>query len=81
MTKTLIGPEGIRIVLDSREIVPNDPGAGTPAMVYVGAHSGTFWCALDTGEIDGGDYTLSDRQFRWLDDQFDSVDAFMEQHG
>lgn len=82
MTKTLTGPNGIRIVLDSSEIVPHDPGAGTPAMVYVGQHSsGTYWCALDTGELICGDrdYTLSDAQYRWLDDQFDIVSEFVEQ--
>jgi len=71
-------PLGIRIELDSSEIIPSDPGAGTPAMVYVGNASGTFWCALDTGEVD--DFTLTDSQHRWLSMVAEQVDAFIEAH-
>lgn len=79
MTQTLTGPNGLRIVLDSREIVPSDPGLGTPAMVYLAQRSGTYWCALDTGELDG-EYVLSDAQCRWIDAQFDTVSEFVERY-
>lgn len=80
MLKHLTGPDGIRILLDSAQIFPDDPGAGTPAMVYVGKHAGTYWCALDTGDIDCGGFTLSNAQWNWLDNQFDTVSEFVAVH-
>lgn len=71
------GPEKISIRLDRREVIPDDPGAGTPAMVHVGNHSATYWCASDTGELDGGDYQLSDRQVRWLRHMEHDVHEFL----
>lgn len=77
MTRTLTGPNNIRIVLDSREIFPSDPGAGTPAMVHYGRYSGTYWCALGEGEIECGEYTLTDTQYRWIESQEDTVNEFV----
>ena len=77
-TLTLRGA-GLTIVLDAREIIPDDPGAGTPALVTCGRHTGTYFCALDTGDL-GGVYTLTDAQRQWLDDQFDRVEAFLADH-
>lgn len=77
MIKTLRGPNGIRIELDSSEVVPNDPGAGTPAMVYLGNDCATFWCAMDYGCLQD-DTELSERQSRWLDEQEETVNAFVE---
>ena len=77
-TKTLIGPNGLRIELDASEIYPDDPGAGTPAMVYYGRDSATFWCALDTGELDGR--KLRQPELDWLDAQLDTVEAFIDNH-
>jgi hypothetical protein len=76
-TVTLRGPAGISITLDASEIFPNDPGAGTPAMVECRGHTATYWCALDTGELGCGDYLLSDAQCRWLHDQAYRVDKFV----
>ena len=84
----LRGPGGIVIILDSREVVPSDPGAGTPAMVEASTRTAggtytyvaTYWCALDTGELDGGSYTLSDAQCRWLDAMEDTVNTFVESY-
>jgi hypothetical protein len=79
-TSTHIGPRGYRLVMDSKEIIPDDPGAGTPAMVYGPRDtSGTFWCVLDTGEIDGTVEVPSD-VMRWLDGLALKVDEFMELH-
>lgn len=77
MKKTLTGPGGIQIVLDSSEIFLEDPGAGTPAMVHVGRYAGTYFCATETGELSCGDYTLSLAEVRWLDEQFDAVQDFL----
>ncbi|WP_445392394.1 hypothetical protein ACUDTL_16920 [Stenotrophomonas pavanii] len=52
--KTLICPHDPiwRVELDRREVFPDDPGAGTPAMLYGPRDSSaTFYCALDTEEI------------------------------
>ena len=80
MIKMLKGPNGITIELDSRQVFADDPGAGTPALVHVGKYSATYWCALDTGELDGGEYMLTDRQSAWLDEQIDAVSDFIEAH-
>ncbi len=81
MTKEILrGPNGIRIELDSTEIFPADPGQGTPAMVYLGQRSATYWCAVDTGELDG-EYALNRRDLQWLGEQDERVGAFLRQHG
>jgi hypothetical protein len=83
MRKVLTGPQGVRIVLDSAEIFPDDPGAGAPAIVEVGPESGTFWCAIDTGELicgPSGCYTLNASQLNWLQAQEYAVGEFMEEN-
>ena len=62
--RTLRGPMGATLTLDPMQVIPDDPGQGTPAVVSWGDYSGTFWCCLDTGEIDGFD--LPDAVHRWL---------------
>lgn len=76
-TKTLHGPGGIRIELDRGEIFPDDPGAGTPAMVYLREHHATYGCALDTGELSLGDVRLSGAQLKWLESVIDDVNDFI----
>ena len=78
--KAIIPGPGIRLILDASEIIPNDPGAGTPAVVAAGRYSGTFWCAADTGELDCGEYQLNPRQIEWLDDQFATVTEWHRYH-
>lgn len=34
MRETLHGPGGVRLELDKTQVFPDDPGQGTPAMVY-----------------------------------------------
>lgn len=80
MKKTLVGPGGIKLVLDSSEVYPEDPGNGTPAMVYFKKWSATHGCAMDTGELDGGEYTLNPAQMRWIESDavLAEVDAIYE---
>lgn len=83
MTQTLRGPGGIRIELDSEEIYPDDPGQGTPAMVYKGNASATFWCAESEGELEGDRSNmveLSAAQKRWLTEQQPIVDKFIREN-
>ena len=78
MKTTLTCPADRRftLVMDPTEIFPDDPGNGTPLMVYGprGA-SGTFDCALNTGELSCGDRDLDLPQdvLNWL--ASDAVDA------
>lgn len=85
-TWTLRGPDGIKLVLDKTEIVPHDPGAGTPAMVYFDNYSATFNCATDTGEltydgrrwsVDAETYFLTNQQLAWLRNREDDVWTFL----
>jgi hypothetical protein len=66
---TIHGPKGLRIELDAAQIFPSNPGNGTPAMVYRNGYSATFFCAMDTGELDCGTVELSDTECRWLNSQ------------
>jgi len=81
--QTLVCPTDsrYRIELDASEIYPDDPGNGTPAMVYgpTGA-SGTYECVLDNGEMDShsGAVEVPPSVQRWLDDMFDHVSDFLD---
>lgn len=77
-TQTITGPNSLRIVLDASQVFPADPGNGTPAMVYRGRESATYWCATDTGELET--YRLRKSDIEWLDAQHDTIEAFIEQH-
>jgi hypothetical protein len=87
--KTLNGPGGLTLVLDSKEIFPDDPGQGTPAMVHLEHRNAdaTFYCAVNEGVLagsgfgdDAGDIELTSSQQRWLEARWDDVWAFMEEH-
>lgn len=67
-----------KLVLDSTEIYPNDPGAGAPAMVYCGKRSGTYGCVVDTQELE--DLDLPTSVLNWLDRMADTVDRFIAEH-
>jgi len=70
-----------RLVLDSTQIYPNDPGAGTPAMLYGPDHqTATFWCALSTGECGDG-WEIPRNVMNWLDRLTPTVEKFLEVHG
>lgn len=75
MKKTLYGPRGVRLHLDSNEIYPDDPGAGTPAMVEFKRSWGSLNCAESEGEVDGR--PLPEDVLEWLesDEVQNEVDA------
>lgn len=86
MTQTIKSPLvlGLVITLDSKEIYPNDPGQGTPAMVALMSangkcelDNGTFYCAVETGELSYNQTQLSDEQNAWLELQREAVDKFI----
>lgn len=72
---------GYKLVLDPSEIFPDDPGQGTPAMVYGprGA-SGTYHVAVMQEEIlnDYGCTPVPPPVLRWLESVTDYVDAFLD---
>ncbi len=84
MIKKIQGPNRLQLVLDSSQIFPDDPGNGTPAMVYrMGrgvsiAESATFWCAQgeDALSDDSGiDQPLRPEESKWLASVECHVDA------
>ena len=75
-----VSSHGLTIEFDEREYHHDDPGAGTPVVVRMGKHTGTYWCAVDTGELDGGEVTLTDAQVRWLRSKENEVDEFMARY-
>ena len=75
--------------LDRNEVNANDPGEGTPAMVWrkpvtqrrrfygEGEASGTYWCALGEGVLSSDDSEIPDDIYRWLQEKQDAVNAFL----
>ncbi len=71
---------GWRLVLDPAQIIPDDPGAGTPAMVYgPEGEEGTFLAVLENDEIARGDdwVAIPEDVGTWLALRRDDVDAFL----
>lgn len=70
---------GLRIVMDTAQIFPDDPGNGQPVYVetYNGKYSASWNCANETGELGLGDFMLSDAQLDWLALEEQKVDAWM----
>ena len=73
-----------RLVLDSDEVVPNDPGAGAPAMVYgPDAAWVTFWCALGEGVACNKrheDVLIPRGVLAWLEAKWPMVEEFIHEH-
>lgn len=81
MTHTFKLHTGLRVDFDSAEIVPDNPGDGTPLLVTKGKYSSTYYCALGEGELDGGRdgyYQLTDFEYRWLEGLQEALDELME---
>jgi hypothetical protein len=64
------------VQLDRRQVFLDDPGAGTPALVWINGNSGTYWCVCDTGELMDGP-ELTPNEVRWLHSINDEVDSFL----
>jgi hypothetical protein len=71
--------DGWTLLLNSEQIIPADPGAGTPALVIdPRGNQGTYWCCYNTDECDGKaiPYVIQ----RWLEDMLPVVDQFLQDH-
>ncbi len=69
---SLAGPGGIKVVLDSSEVYPEDPGNGCPAMVSVPFKgSGTYNCVADNGTVCSNweEHELTRAQMNWLNSE------------
>lgn len=83
-TKKTFEKGNLTVELDREQVFPDDPGAGTPAMVYWRngreEYSATYWCAIGEAELDGdrhGMKQLTDKQVEWLDDLNSEIDDFL----
>jgi hypothetical protein len=84
--KTLHGPEGIRVELDRDQWFPDNPGNGTPDLVYLTTHTGEeanapYDAAMNEGHVLGLDsdreYKLMNAQLRWLASVSKEIDSFL----
>jgi len=69
---------GLRVDFDATEIFPEDPGAGTPVMVWTCGNSATYNCARHEGEVDT--VRLTQQQIDWLWSIEEDVWDWMEKH-
>jgi len=79
----ITGPNGLVIELDASEVYRDNPGQGTPAMVYrnkglCDEDSGTFWCAVGEGELSYHGSALTQEESDWLASKQEEVDRFIE---
>ena len=66
-----------RVVFESSQVFPDDPGNGTPAMVYApGGDSATYNCAADTGECN--DTPIPLHIMSWLEKLEEEIEACFE---
>lgn len=77
MIKTFRLPMGYKLVVDTSQVYPEDPGAGTPALVHApgGRHTGTMFCVIDAGECDG--MPVPEAVRRALEDLWEQVDELL----
>jgi hypothetical protein len=80
--RTLRGPHGIKLILDAEQVIPSNPGDGTPTLLEnAQGETMTMQCAMD-GNI--GELLPIDAQasaaIKWLDAIADQVDAWHDYH-
>lgn len=73
---------GLRVDFNADEIFPDDPGAGTPVLVWIDGESGTYSCVREIGEVIAGDdvIRLTQQQIDWLWSIEEDVWDWMERH-
>ena len=69
---------GWTLTLDKSEVIADDPGAGTPAMVESpNGVTGSYFCAIGTGELGCGDEQIPSAVLAWLNKQGGHIDDFL----
>ena len=85
MTKTFRKGK-LRVELDTQEVFPDDPGKGTPAVVFFDSDNrkfsstATYWCAIGEGELcnaKGEAKQLTEKQLEWLNNLGGEIDQFL----
>lgn len=81
-TLKLRGPNGLVVELDRGQVFPDDPGQGTPAMVYRNKNlcdedNGTYWCAIGEGELSHNGTRLSGEDMDWLLSLESQIEEFL----
>lgn len=80
MITTIRGP-GLKVLLDTEQIVPGDPGAGTPVLIeFSNGDTGTWNCVTSEGSTCDGTFP-DEEQSAWLEKVSPQVEAWMEKHG
>jgi hypothetical protein len=69
---------GLRVDFDADEIFPDDPGQGTPVLVWTCGESGTYSCVREVGEIEN--VRLTQAQIDWLWEIEEHVWYWLEKH-
>ena len=65
--RTLTGPKGYKVQLDTSEVFPDDPGQGTPALVIApSGDTGTYWAVTGEGTIGDNDTPVPHIVSEWL---------------
>jgi hypothetical protein len=82
--RKMFGHVILTVELDRREMFPEDPGQGTPAMVILQSVSGkrvidcgTLNCALGSSELSDKGTVLTPEQLEWLQSLETEVEAFL----
>ena len=68
-TKRCFRKGRLTLILDRSKVVPDDPGADTPAMIHcLSGASSTYWCGVDNGLMfpDGSMCELTPKEVDWL---------------
>lgn len=79
-TRKVISKGNLSVILDRKQVFPDDPGQGTPAIVECGMYHATYWCAIGEGELFSdreGTKKLTQRQRDWLDSLSQEIDEFL----
>ena len=82
-TTRKISKHGLTVLFDRREVFSDDPGAGTPAMVYLDSdndYCASLNCAQNEGELNGsrGYRELTGQQQSFLNsDAIDELESWV----
>lgn len=81
--QTIMGPRGIKLVLDASQIFPNNPGDGTPCLIYYKRETMTLECGTqNVGEIipEAESYEDAEWAYDWINSLYDAADEWLTYH-
>lgn len=73
----------VKVILDRSQVVPDNPGEGTPALVGLTVRGrtcwSTYWLATDVGAVEDGDhaYYLTADEIEFLDSLHEHICQFL----